>query len=161
MLDYVKSLLHCENGSYKRKVRKTSHFLIVLSKPASKPNINFMSSISTFHKDMSLKNRFFSPRNAIRICFPKRKYRSFTKQSFVWAGDWTHQRGTRYVLNGAGCSERPRGLLPFLVSFPLTCGRRGLWDLFWLQHLCIRQPERFKYSQALLHPQSIPGLQAR
>ena len=61
MLDYVKSLLHCENGSYKRKVRKTSHFLIVLSKPASKPNINFMPSISTFHKDMSLKNRFFPP----------------------------------------------------------------------------------------------------
>lgn len=61
MLDYVKSLLHCENGSYKRKGRKTSHFLVLLSKPASKPNINFMSSISTFHKDMSRKNRFFFP----------------------------------------------------------------------------------------------------
>lgn len=26
--------------------------------------------------------------------------------------------------------------------------------MFWLQHLCIRQPERFKYSQAVLHPQT-------
>lgn len=86
MLDYVKSFLHCENGSCKRKVRKTSHFLVLLSKPASKPSINFTSSISTFHNDPSLKNSFFihhPPRNAIRTCFPKRKYRSFTKQSFV------------------------------------------------------------------------------
>ena len=83
MLDYVKSFLHCENGPRKRKVRKTSHFLVLLSKPASKSNINFTSSISTFHNDPSLKNGFFSPRNAVRTCFPKRKYRSFTKQSFV------------------------------------------------------------------------------
>lgn len=59
MLDYVKSFLHCENGSCKRKVRKTSHFLVLLSKPASKPSINFTSSILTFHNDPSLKNSFF------------------------------------------------------------------------------------------------------
>lgn len=39
MLDSVKFFLHCENGSRKRKVRKTSHFLVLLSKPAFKPNI--------------------------------------------------------------------------------------------------------------------------
>ena len=42
MLDYVKSFLHCENGPRKRKVRKTSHFLVLLSKPASKSNINLV-----------------------------------------------------------------------------------------------------------------------
>ena len=69
MLDYVKSFLHCENGPRKRKVRKTSHFLVLLSKPASKSNINFTSSISTFHNDPLLKNGFFFPQKCSQNLF--------------------------------------------------------------------------------------------